>query len=175
MNATTTNQTITINSKEGKAFLRKVARSRHEWREQWTLSAFAVDGWRIKFGRHVKGAIGEPDSYVTVETDAVVRKDGNWGLQPATDEASEVFVPEATRVWLHGSEARTAAKFLADGWRFSVEHSSGSVSATRHGLAFQYLQAEKHGEKASDNWDSIQIGCTTTFVKGTIVCRGASE
>ena len=171
---TTTIQSIKVDSKEGKAFLRKVARSNHSWREQWTFSASADDGWRIKFGRNVKGAIGEPDAYVTVETDAVVGKDGKWGLIQR-EEGSEVFVPEATRVWLHGSEVRTAAKFLSDGWRFSVEHDPGSISSSKHGLTFLHLQIEKHGEKASDNWDALQIGCTTTFVKGTIVARGAVE
>ena len=53
MNATSTNQFISIDSKEGKAFLRKVARSWHEWRQEWHFRASAETDWKITFSRTV--------------------------------------------------------------------------------------------------------------------------
>jgi hypothetical protein len=175
VNATSTNQSITIDSKEGRAFLRKVAGKRHDWAEEWSLYANASDGWRVTFWRSVRGAIGEPDSCVTVVTDSAVRQDGRTGLVRSFEDSAEVVVPTATRVWLRGGDARTAAKLLLDGWHFRVQHSSGSTSSSHHGLAFLSLQAERRGPRPNDNWDAVEIGGSTTVVHGTIVCRGAVE
>lgn len=172
---TATHQTISIASKEGKAFLRKVARTRQDWSEEWSIYANASDGWKLTFSRSVKGEIGEPDVYVTVETDAVVAQEGEAGLRKPFEDGKDVLVPAATRVWLRGPDARTAASFLLDGWRFSVLHSSGSTLSSRHGLAFLSLHAEKRGTKQNDNWDTVEIGGSTTLVNGTIVCRGAVQ
>ena len=172
---TTTHQTVSLESKEGKAFLRKVAKTHQNWSEEWNLYANASDGWRLTFSRSVKGKIGEPDVYVTVETDAAVVQEGETGLRKTCEDSKEVVVPAATRVWLRGADARTAAAFLLDGWRFIVLHSAGSTSSSQHGLAFLSLLAERRGLKKNDNWDTVEIGSSTTLVNGTVVCRGAVE
>lgn len=174
MNATATHQSITIDSKEGRAFLRKVARSRHEWREEWRLHAGPQTNWNVTFTRTVSGDVGEPDHVVTVETDAPVHLYGQSGLVP--DEGPHrVTVPAATRLWLCGADARTAAKLLLEGWRFTVVHSAGSPSSREHGLAFLYLTVERRGEKADDNWDSLELGGQSVFVDGNFVIRGAVQ
>lgn len=172
---TTTNQTISIVSKEGKAFLRKVARSRHEWQEEWHFRASPETGWRITFSRTVKGAVGEPDAYVTVETDAVVERRGDTGRVKSFSDSSEVIVPEATVARLSGADARTAATLLLDGWWFEISHSSGSTSSSKHGLAFLSLHVERRGTKATDNWDSLEIGSASVLINGAFVVRGAVE
>lgn len=175
MNATSTNQFITIDSKEGKAFLRKVARSWHEWRQEWHFRASQETDWKITFSRTVKGEVGEPDSYVTVETDAVVGRRGNTGLVKSFHDSDEVVVPAATVARLSGADARTAATLLLDGWRFEVSQSAGSTSSSKHGLAFLSLHVERRGGKAKDNWDSLEIGCASVLVNGGFVVRGAVE
>jgi len=172
---TTTHQTISINSQECRAFLKKVANKRQDWAEEWSLYANASDGWKVTFWRSVKGAIGEPDAYVTVETDSIVWQDGKTGRVKPFDDSEEVIVPAATRVWLRGGDVRTAAKLLLDGWHFRVQHSGGSTSSSRHGLSFLSLKAERRGVKVNDNWDTVEVGGSTTLVNGTIVCRGAVE
>ena len=174
---TTTNQSISIDSKEGRAFLRKVARTRHDWSEEWHLDASAGGGWKVTFWRHVKGSVGEPDAYVSVETDSVVVQDGRTGVVECNDGPAPVtvIVPAATRFWLRGGDARTAANLLLDGWRFRVQHSEGSPHSRRYGLAFVSLHAERRGLGVNDNWDSVEIGGSTTLVNGTVVCRGAVE
>lgn len=172
---TTTHQTVSIASKEGKAFLRKVARSRHEWRNEWHFRASPETGWKITFSRTVKGSIGEPDACVTVETDAVVERRGSTGRVKSFDDSLEVIVPEATVARLSGADARTAATLLLDGWRFEISQSSGSTSSSRHGLAFLSLHVERRGTKATDNWDSLEIGSASVLVNGSFVIRGAVE
>lgn len=175
MNATSTIQSITIDSKEGRAFLRKVARSRHEWREEWHFRASPETDWKIVFSRTVKGDVGEPDVCVTVETDAVVSLYGKTGLVRSFDDSDEVRVPQATVARLSGPDARTAASLLLDDWRFEVLHSAGSTSSSKHGLAFLSLHVEKRGLKADDNWDSLEIGSASVLVNGDFVVRGAVE
>jgi len=172
---TTTHQFISIDSKEGKAFLRKVARSWHEWRQEWSFRASKDADWKITFSRTIRGEVGEPDACVTVETDACVTQCGHTGRVKSFDDSDEVIVPEATRVWLSGSDARTAATLLLDGWRFDVCHSAGSTSSSKHGLAFLSLRVERRGSKAKDNWDSLEIGSASVLVNGIFVIRGAVE
>jgi hypothetical protein len=172
---TSTVQFIAIDSKEGKAFLRKVARSWHEWRQEWHFRASAETDWKVTFTRTVKGEIGEPDAYVTVETDAVVGRRGNTGLVKSFHDSDEVVVPAATVARLSGADARTAATLLLDGWRFEVSQSAGSTSSSKHGLAFLSLHVERRGSKAKDNWDSLEIGCASVLVNGQFVVRGAVE
>jgi len=171
----TTHQTISIDSKEGKTFLRKVARSCHEWRQEWSLRAGADTDWKITFCRMVCGEVGEPDAHVTVETDARIHRHGHTGRVKSFDDSNEVIVPEATRVLLSGANARTAATLLLDGWRFEVSHSAGSTSSSKHGLAFLSLHVERRGSKSTDNWDSLEIGSASVLVNGVFVVRGAVE
>lgn len=175
MNATITNQSITVDSKEGRAFLRKVARSRHEWREEWYFRASPETDWKITFSRTVAGAVGEPDSYVTVQTDTVVHRRGDTGLVKSFSDSHEVIVPAATAARLSGADARTAATLLLDGWRFEVNQSSGSTSSSKHGLAFLSLHVERRGSKATDNWDSLEIGTASVLVNGCFVVRETVE
>lgn len=172
---TTTIQSIKVDSKEGKAFLRKVARSCHDWKQEWSVRAGKDTDWKITFTRTVRGEVGDPDVYVTVETDAYITRHGHTGKVKSFDDSDEVFVPEATRVWLSGADARTAATLLLDGWRFDICHSSGSTSSSRHGLSFLSLHVERRGSKGTDNWDSLEIGSASVLVNGFFVLRGAVE
>ena len=163
-----THQTVALDSKEGKAFLRKVARTRHEWPQEWHLRASPETDWRITFIRPILGAVGEPDQRVEVCTDSVVRLDGESGTTP-------VIVPAAQYCCLSGSYVRTAAKLLLDGWRFEISHSSGSTSSSEYGLAFLSLHAERRGTGVNDNWDTVEIGSASVAVNGTFVIRGAVQ
>ena len=170
----TTHQAISIESKEGKSFLRKVARSTGlPWREEWSLYASEETEWHVVFRRTIPGEIGEPDQYVEVSTDSVVTFSGENGRVKVFDDADEVVIPECSRVSLDGQDCRTAAKFLADGkWRLVVVHSGGSTSSSKHGLSFIYLQLERRNP---DSWDILSIGSHSVLVNGVHVVRGAAE
>lgn len=172
---TTTHQTVSLDSKEGKAFLRKVARTRHEWRNEWRLRAGPDTDWHVTFSRTIAGDVGEPDQYVEVRTDSVVQIYGESGLRKAFHDAKPVIVPQAQYCCLSGSDARTAAKLLLDGWRFRVSQSAGSTSSSEYGLAFLSLTAEKRGTGVDDNWDTVEIGSASVFVNGSFVIRGAVQ
>lgn len=169
---TTTYQRIAIDSKEGKAFLRKVARSPYEWKNEWHFRASPETDWKIVFSRTVCGEIGDPDVYVQVETDSVVSVDGKVGKVKSFHDSDEVFVPHATIARLSGSDVRTAARLLLDGWKFCVRHSAGSTSSSKHGLAFVSLQVDRH---TNGGRDDLSIGGESVFVNGSFVCRGAVE
>jgi len=174
MNAIITSQAVAIESKEGRAFLRKVARSRHEWRNEWRAHADHGTNWNVTFTRTINGGIGDPDHVVTVETDAHVHLYGKSGLLPEEGPA-RVRVPAADRLWLTGADARTAARLLLEGWRFTVVHSTGSPSSREHGLAFLYLSVERRGKSAADNWDSLVLGGQSVLVDGEFIVRGAVQ
>lgn len=170
----TTYQAISIDSKAGRAFLRKVARSTGlPWSEEWSLHASEDTDWHVVFQRRITGDVGEPDQYVEVSTDSVVTFSGRTGTFRTFSDSEEVTVPHCTRVSLSGQDCRTAAKFLADGgWRLCVTHSGGSTSSSKHGLGFIHLDLERRN---SDSWDILSIGSHSVFVKGVHVVRGAAE
>lgn len=169
---TTTHQTVSLDSKEGKAFLRKVRRARLPWPEEWCLHASPETDWKVVFSRTVKGDVGEPDSYVSVATDSLVVVYGESGTVKSFSDSEPVVVPAATVARLSGADVRTAAKLLLDGWRFVVTQSAGSTSSSRHGLAFLSLHVEN---RTGDNWDSLEIGSASVLVNGCFVIRGAVE
>ena len=169
---TTTYQRIAIDSKEGKAFLRTVARTHNDWKNEWHFRASPETDWKITFSRTICGEVGDPDVYVQVETDSVVSVDGRGGKVKSFSDSEEVFVPHATIARLTGSDVRTAARLLLDGWKFCVQHSGGSTSSSKHGLAFVSLHVER---RTGENWDDLSIGGESVFVNGSFVCRGAVE
>jgi hypothetical protein len=169
---TVTNQTVSINSKEGKSLLRKIVRHPlAAFRDgEWHLRANDATEWHVEFWRRVPGEIGEPDRTVTVSTDAVVCLEGRTGSVKPFDDAAVVTVPQCRYVHLWGSDCATAARLLLDGWRLVACHSSGSTSSSLHGLAFIRLQAEK---RDTHHWATVGIGTETVFVNGTRVIVGA--
>ena len=169
----TTTQAISVESKEGRAFLRKVSRSQSlKWREEWSLYASKETEWKVVFQRTVVGGIGDPDQYVEVSTDSVVAFSGETGKSRYFADSEEVLVPQCERVSLSSSDCRTAARFLSEGdWRLCVSHSRGSTSSSKHGLGFIRLTLERRGS----SWDILGIGSETVLVNGVRVIAGAAE
>lgn len=162
--ATDTFSTVDIDTPTGRGFLRRVAR---ESREEWHLMAEAGDGWRVSFWRRVPGSRpGDCDATVTVETTATVSVDGRTGAVAPFSDADTVTVPAARRVHCFGGECRTAAALLAGGWRLAVEHSAGSTTSSRHGLAFLRLEAYRNGYT-----ESVTIG-EAVFKDGDQIISG---
>ena len=166
--ATDTLQTVSIDTPAGRRLLRRIAgRSGEGWR------FFADDstGWRVVFSREIDGAPGDPRVTVTVETDAVISVDNREtgdAVRPFHD-AEPVAIPASRYVVGGGTTCRTVARFLADGWRLSVDHSAGSTSSSRHGLAFAKLEAYTDAGTISATIDQ------TTYVNGAQVCSGAVQ
>lgn len=166
--SSTTFQTVEIKSKQGKSFLRKVAKSDHKWQEEWHLRASPESDWHVEFIRRIEGDIGEPDECVTVRTDETILFYGETGKVTPFYDAREVIVPQCSVVHVNGGDAKTVAEFLADGWRLSVCHSSGSTSSSKHGLAFISLGLERGRSR-------VEVGGESVLVNGVFVLRGACE
>lgn len=166
--ATDTFQTVSIDTPAGRRLLRRIAgRSGEGWR----FRADDSTGWRVVFSRDVDGAPGDPRVTVTVETDAAVsvdNRDAGPAVRPFLD-AEPVAIPAARYVSGGGSTCRTVARFLADGWKLSIDHSAGSTASSRHGLAFSRLEAYTDAGTISATID------TTTYVGGVQVCSGAVQ
>jgi hypothetical protein len=145
-------QRIELATPAGKKFLRRVARDRTAGgrREEWHMMADSSDGWRVSFWRLVPGAApGDADYQITVETDAVIVMDGRTGEVAPFHDAETVTVPAARRVHCYGSDCRTAAALMADGWALSVQHSAGSANSSAVGLAFLSLEVYSHAGEVS--------------------------
>lgn len=166
--AADTFQSVAIDTPAGRRLLRRIAADGKRG-EGWRFRADDSTGWRVVFSRDVDGAPGDPRVTVTVETDAEIYVDRHR-TGPAVrsfDDCEPVNVPAARYVSGWGGACRTVAHFLADGWRLSVDHSAGSVSSSRHGIAFIRLEAYRSGWTISATID------TTVCVDGAQVCSGS--
>lgn len=166
--ATNTFDTVETETPAGRRFLRRVSKRVNE---DWHFMADAADGWRVKFYRRVPAdTVGDCGATVTVETDAVVIQDGRTGQVAPFHDADTVTIPKATRVHCFGPSCRTAAGLMADGWRLAVEHSGGSTSSSRHGLAFVRLEAYRAGST-----ESVTIGQTVYRNGERLICGPADH
>lgn len=161
-----TAQTVAVDSATGRRLLRRIAKN---YREDWRFCAHAATGWRLSFSRKIAGKTGEPDRTLEVETDATITVDERHGERRPFDDGETVAVPPARYVAGGGTDARTVARFLADGWRLAIEHSAGSTTSSRHGLAFVRFVAYRDGYTVSATI------CETVTVNGSTVCRGCAS
>lgn len=168
----TTASVLDLDTKEGKKFLRRVLRNRHE---EWRLSARESEEWRVLFWRRVPARdAGDRDGYVSVPTDIFVKQYGNTGhgVKPF-DDARPVTVPKCTSVTLHEWDVRTVAKLLLDGpWGFEVSHSAGSTSSSQYGLAFIRLSLH---QRTGGDWHEVQIGSESVFIHGSRIVAGSCD
>ena len=165
-----TMQTVAIDSKDGRVFLRKVQKHNLDAPsgEDWGIYAGDRSKWAIQFRRTVKGATGEPDREVEVMTDGHIGKTGRVGMVQSFEYCKPVCVLQSRGVNLHGSTAALAARLLADGWRFEVCHSGGSTASSEHGLAFYDLMS-RHPDFP---YARIVVGGGTVTIDGTRIIAG---
>jgi len=159
-----TYQSVEIESKEGKRFLRQVIRD-CDWRER----ASAGTDWRVEVSRTIKGATGQPDTTVTVRTDAVVGKSGKLGLVQAFSDSKPVQVVAPSAMFCWNTESAVLAKMLLDGSRLTICASSGSTHSSQLGLAFYRLEATISGCA----YGSVVVGCETVSKDGQTIISGA--
>lgn len=131
---------ISLDSREGKSLLRKVAKipSYGPRFVGWTITAHERDGWRLKFKRE-----GNKPEVEVFETDYVLPLTGEYGdaVKPF-DDSNPVIVPKARSIWCYHSQARAVATLLLGGWRLKIQHSAGSTGSSKHGIATVSLVAE---------------------------------
>lgn len=166
----TTHQRIEVGTPAGKAALRRIARGKSS---EWYLVAGDSTQWKLRFVRRIDGKIGEPDQTVEIDTDLHVSREGERGVVRGSSDSEEVIIPEATAASLFGTDVCTVAQFISEGWRLSVEHSSGSITSSKHGLAFRRLclnRVDKCGR-----WDTVDVGATNVLINGTTVVGGAVQ
>lgn len=166
-----TMQRVEIGSKEGKAFLRKVARHNQNARmgEDWSIRAGDHNEWIVTFFRTIKGDIGESEECVEVATDVKVHCHGKTGRVKSFSDSGEVYVIRPSGFHLSSSTCGLVARLLGEGWRLSVEIGSGSTNSSHHGLAFYNLELS-HPEFP---YASIAVGGQSVSVNGESVISGS--
>lgn len=167
----TTIQSVEIDSKDGRTFLRKVAKHNlnSSYSEEWRVYAGDSSSWKVQFRRTIKGAVGSPDEDIEVDTDIVVRLRGKFGQQQSFSDAKPVIVLTPHAIHLSGSTAGLFAKLAMDGWRFEVCGSSGSTSSSEYGLAFYSLNAT-HPDFPYAN---LAVGGDSVSKDGRCICSSA--
>ena len=167
--ATDTRQSIELDSKPGKAFLRRVIKGNIDGDEDWCLRADADSEWQIRFTRTIRGENGDPDVYVTVNTDSKVRPQRKSGPSRSFSDSDEVIIPLAKSLCLtSGTQTAVAAKMLLAGSTLDIEDSSGSTSSSKYGLAFLSLRATVPGCR----WGSVTLD-DSTFINGRQIIAGS--
>jgi len=170
--ATDTRQEIAHESKEGKAFLRRVVRDCKQSKSRWWLTADTTDAnrWKVIFHRTVKGAAGDPDVDVRVKTDITI------GVQPndfnkVYDEGSPyqaVIVPPIKGIDIDYSGVTHFCDCVLADCSFMIERNCGSQSSSKHGIVMLGIRAynRKRGYQ-------VTIGHDTWIVNGDQVCWGS--
>lgn len=162
--ALNTTQHLELESKEGKAFLRKVLKHNTEcsYREDWRLFANESQDWFVTFRRDVEGETGEPDVEVIVKTDVKVT---NY----QTLDEKDVPVPSPVGMSLDGSSTKAFCKLYMAGFtRISTSACAGSENSRAHKLAFGRV-------KMSDPQGGMEVWLSeqTVFVDGrSVICSG---
>ena len=160
-----------VETKEGKAFLRKVAREslNLNWSDNWHAMAGASTEWRLQFRRTIKGELGEPSATVKVTTDVVIRRSGKTGLVKSFHDSKEVMVLTPRVVYLDGQTAGMVAKMILEGYSFCIETSAGSTTSSFEGLAFYSIAATRPDFSCG----SLYVGGETVTKDGRCIIRSA--
>lgn len=124
---------VSIDSPEGKKFLRRVA-NRPE--EGWIFWTSAAAEWRGEFRRKIESRTGDASAVVTVETDVYASVYGQPG--EVGEEGDTTTIPAVRFVSTNG--ANVAALLLA-GFRLRLSYDRGSIRSREEGLAFLRLSA----------------------------------
>lgn len=168
-------QLTSIDSKDGKAFLRRVVRHNAgcTWNEEWRAYAGPRTEWRLSFMRTIKGETGSPDQSVDVLTDCVVRQPGErkLGVVKTFDDCDGVQVCTPRGLHLGQTDAATVAKMICEGSKLSIRASAGSTHSSKHGLAFYTLEVTVPGM----NYASVDIGGVTVSKDGQALIRAAVD
>lgn len=170
--ASLTIQRVYSESKDGKAFLRRVIRDCLSYSdEQWAVCADESTGWKLKFYRTVRGNVGDPDAVVEVQTDIEVGypSSSRFGMVKTFHDSSEVEVPRIRRLYVRGSDAAVIAALVLNGSTLHMEASAGSTSSSHLGLAFYRLTASVKGVPHS----AVAVGTDTVCRDGKPIIQGA--
>jgi len=167
MSVADTYQKVAVQSKEGKAFLRKAMRRLDDWQ----VRARAPE-WEIVFYRDIAGDVGEPNVTVEVTTDAVVTPPPHYDIGPevAVFRNAPVLMPEPRAMYLHSWDTSLIAWALLNGSEIRIGASCGSVSSSRHGLGFYSVEVDVFQGK--NRVGSITVGGKTVIKDGETIIIG---
>ncbi len=164
-------QSVAIDSKDGRTFLRKVMRENGQFSDNWTVWAAPETDWQCKFRRTIKGKLGEPDEDVEVLTDATIRQPAprELGNVKSFGDCQPVMVCSPRSVHFNGSTASMLAKLLIDGARLEVIASAGSTHSSQYGLSFYHVSATLPDMP----YGNLTIGYDTVAKDGCCLCSGS--
>lgn len=166
-----TMQQVAMESKEGKAFLRKVVRDNQRlgWNEEWDVRANASTDWKLRFTRVVKGEIGEADSEIVVDTDLEAGRAKSGDIRQSFSDCKPVQMATIKGLTLRGADLVTLCGVLSQGAGINIAAHAGSSSSSQHGLSF--YQAELSGE----GFKGLSIGSQAVAVNGQrVICGDVS-
>lgn len=154
-------QFVDLETKQGIAFLRKVAKT-----GGWRIIA-SDPSWGISFLKEIEGELGEPNVSVKVNTQTIIAQPKRVGIVKSFYDSEEVIVPAPKFINLR--DAQTFAKLYLAGFKhWSIESHAGSTSSSRHGLSFASLEG-------TDGNCRVTLGGETVFKDGQTICSGVVE
>lgn len=156
-------QSIEVDSKDGRTFLRKVQKQ-----GGWRVYAGDRTEWKVQFRKTINGDVGEPDEEIEVMTDLHIGRSGKFGMSQSFGDSKPVMVCTPYAIHLD-HEVLIFAKLALDGWRFTVEACSGSTSSSEFGLAFYRLTA-RHTDCG---YSTITLGGQSVSKDGRCICSSA--
>lgn len=165
---------ISIDSKDGQKFLRRVIRENESLNsdEQWTAHASRETDFTLEFYRRIRGRVGDAEREIRVRTltqFSLRYKPGNESY--AGD--SPVMLVECLRVHFGHTDTSTLCYFLKnDGIKLSIEGHRGSTSTSKHGLSFYHVSAHW---PALPKYTGITIGSETVAINGRSVMSGSVD
>ena len=164
--AINTFQSIEIESKAGRAFLRKVANNDFPMDNGWKAYASEATQWKWRFSREIDNGIGMPRTLIEVTTNSrCCGASTERETKQSFHDSKPVTLLGIRSVHIHWSACKMLAKLLLDGFSARVERSAGSVSSSEHGLSFYSL--EMRGPIGS-----VYLGSDTIAKDGRTICGG---
>lgn len=166
---------ISIDSKEGQKFLRRVIRENESLNsdEQWTAHASRETDFTLEFYRRIRGSVGDAEQEIRVRTSTQFSLRYRPGNESYAGD-SPVLLVECHRVYFGHTDTSTLCYFLKqhDGIRLSIEGHRGSTSTSKHGLSFYNVSAHW---PALPKYTGIMIGQETIAINGRSVMSGSVD
>ena len=170
-----TRQSVESDSKEGKAFFKRVIRDMKASTAKWNVRS--QDGesdeyrkvFNLSFHRTIKGEIGSPDVDVRVLTDVTVTAHlRDFGIVNQSDsEYTPVKIPLPISIDISYSNVIHLCDCILAGFTFSIEANVGSISSSRHGIAMVGVRARNRVKGYT-----VAVGHDSWIINGNQVCWG---
>lgn len=171
---TDTRQRADVDSKEGKAFLRKVVKECKGHAYKWSIGSETSeepDTWFATFHKQINGELGSPDIDIHVRTNIAIRlTPEHFGCteQKEYEDYSPLTVPEIRAIQFDYDDVIHFCDCALRGFTFRAERCLGSISSSKHGIVTIGVRARSY-----EAGYTTRIGTDTLIVNGQPVTFGS--